>query len=809
MCAAGRAFVAASVLSLVWVGANVADEQRLPRTQLAKLGKAASALVEVGGGQGQAFGQGPAYGSAFCVHPSGLFVTTEHVIHPPNRFGGNPQGAEGPITLVVNPGQKTEKSYAVRVVRVDKELDLALLRADGVRNFPALSLGDDENLKELMDVVAFGFPYGPEMAGARVGQPAQTGRREYPSVSVNAGNVTALRRKNGSLDRIQFDATLNPGNSGGPVLDKGGKVVGVVVSMAVAQHLGRTGISYGIPVSHLTRFLARPDVEFDPPIIRPANVYKPVLFEAEVLPIIPSAARLTVDLILKPAGGKERSYRLKASGTTYRATAVPLPPPPRPWRLRLLAQFEDGLLNATAADRAFKVGDRPVQLSEVRGLQLKPGPRVVLYDGKVIEGPLSGLDRVPVQLGDQSMPVNLAKAAEVKFGPAVDTDQVWYTLRVRQGDREVFRETESLVLDGLLPTPTATAGLTGIKRPTLEGKVSVRKLSAPVADVAVGGAGRFLVLHLPSRHKLAVFDVNTAEVVGYIPVKDHSARFAAGSQSVVVLLPGAGTMERWSLKTLERDIATPLPVKGVIMSVAMGSASKGPLLVHWAAGTQALDRASFALVDVERMRLIEGDIKVYPALGSTSRDIAHLRASNNGKVFGLWCTSHSPSGLGVITASDAGVHSAYDHTDAGYVVPSPDGKLLYTRFGRCSPQVSLTERTAFRGGPGLPACHGDYYLALPPVANPWQGRARPFPSRPGAPQPSRPPAGKADAITVRALTNDKAIATFSDLDLPGPGEAGINHNLTFDKRIHLIPEARLIITIPVSNDRLILHGYGG
>jgi S1-C subfamily serine protease len=60
--------------------------------------------------------------------------------------------------LVVNPGQDNERSYAAHVIRTDKHLDLALLRVDGIHNFPTLSLGEDEKLEELMDVVAFQGP---------------------------------------------------------------------------------------------------------------------------------------------------------------------------------------------------------------------------------------------------------------------------------------------------------------------------------------------------------------------------------------------------------------------------------------------------------------------------------------------------------------------------------------------------------------------------------------------------------------------------------------------------------------------------
>src|SRR5262249_44452617 len=109
------------------------------RVQIARIGKAATALVEVKAARGQG------YGSAFCIHPGGWSLTNAHV-------------AQGEITLVLNPSLKTEKAYPARIVRSDNDLDLALLQADGARDLPALSLGSDEALEEQMDVMAFGFP---------------------------------------------------------------------------------------------------------------------------------------------------------------------------------------------------------------------------------------------------------------------------------------------------------------------------------------------------------------------------------------------------------------------------------------------------------------------------------------------------------------------------------------------------------------------------------------------------------------------------------------------------------------------------
>jgi hypothetical protein len=764
MLASARCSCALSALLLLIAHCPAADETSW-RVAVGKTGKRGTALVEVKARGG--------YGSAFCIHPSGLFLTNAHVVQP---GGPPPPHVRVPpveITLVLNPGLKSEKAYAAKVVRTDKELDLALLRIDD-EDLPALALGSDEKLSELEEVVVCGFPFGIALA---------PGRKEYPAVSINAGSITSLRRKDARLHRIQLDVALNPGNSGGPVLDRSGKVIGVVVAGVPGS-----GVNFAIPVSAAAGFLARPEVRFDPPPLGADNLHRRVSFEARVVPILPSKDPLAVDLSLKPArGGEERTFRMKAAGNKYRAAAVPLPSPPGPLRLRLLARFDDATLNATLTDRAVKVGGREVKLSEVRSVRFQPGPRVLLQDGEEVKGPVSGLDAVPVRLGKKSVEVDLGKAVEVRFAPAPGANLIWCTLRVRQGGKEVFRRCESLLIGGLLPGPAPDARPAGIRPPALDADKVERKLEAAVADVAVGGGGRYLVLRLPKARKLAVFDVNAAKVVGDIPVREEGARFTAGLEDVFVALPRAGTLERWSLKTLKRDVAATLPVKGVIKAIAMGSASRGPLLVYSAAGTQQLDPASFSLVNTETMRPISGELNTQAASIMTAhyRNLVHVRASADGRVFGLWCTSHSPSGLGVIVHGEAVTRTYYVHNSFGHVVPGPDGKVLYTMTGKYAlgTQGQPPEGPG-TGNPVLPACHGDQYLSLPP-------------------------AGRAGAASVRALGKDKPIATLADLGLPTPQEPNIGHDFTFDKRVHLIPEAKLLITIPASNDRLVLYRLGG
>ena len=85
-----------------------------------------------------------------------------------------------------------------------------------------------------MPLAAFGYPFGRLLASDN----------RYPAVSVNTGTVTALRRKGGKLSAIQLDASVNPGNSGGPVVDKNGNLIGIVKSGMPGARL-----NFAIPVS--------------------------------------------------------------------------------------------------------------------------------------------------------------------------------------------------------------------------------------------------------------------------------------------------------------------------------------------------------------------------------------------------------------------------------------------------------------------------------------------------------------------------------------------------------------------------------
>src|SRR5262249_49096224 len=84
-------------------------------------------------------------------------------------------------------------------------------------------------------------------------------------------------------------------------------------------------------------------------------------------------------------------------------------------------------------------------------------------------------------------------------------------------------------------------------------------LSGTARDVEVGGGGRFLVLHLRDRRKLAIFDLGEGKVVKEIPLADEVIRYAAGAHQVIVLYPNVQRIHFWSLTTFEREGQAPFP----------------------------------------------------------------------------------------------------------------------------------------------------------------------------------------------------------------------------------------------------------
>ena len=154
-------------------------------------------------------------GSGFIVSADGYILTNAHVV-------------DGVDQVQVKLTDRRE--FTAKVVGTDKKSDIALLKIDA-RNLPTVRIGESKDVKVGQWVVAMGSPFGFES-------------------SVTAGIVSAKSRSlpgDGYVPFIQTDVAVNPGNSGGPLFDLDGNVVGINSQIYSASG-GYMGLSFAIPI---------------------------------------------------------------------------------------------------------------------------------------------------------------------------------------------------------------------------------------------------------------------------------------------------------------------------------------------------------------------------------------------------------------------------------------------------------------------------------------------------------------------------------------------------------------------------------
>jgi len=134
-------------------------------------------------------------GTGFFIHKGGYIVTNYHVIENARAAGVYTKDSNYP--------------YRVSIIGTNPDMDVALLKING--EFPKLTFGDSNDVKVGEKVIAIGNPYGLQF-------------------SATTGSVSQVHRTgpNGLNAYIQIDAAVNPGNSGGPLINSKGEVIGMV-----------------------------------------------------------------------------------------------------------------------------------------------------------------------------------------------------------------------------------------------------------------------------------------------------------------------------------------------------------------------------------------------------------------------------------------------------------------------------------------------------------------------------------------------------------------------------------------------------
>ncbi len=192
-------------------------------------------------------------GSGFVIQVTGdsaLIATNHHVIARPKELqvGGYIPGLNGrdkaalkqlqlalakletTVSVVFNSGETTEQVIKTEILGGTEDPDLAILKVSGIKSPPKpISFRKSAQLMETMPLYILGFPFGDMLAS----------NKGNPAITVGKGSISSFRKDAaGKMTKVQIDGALNPGNSGGPVVDTKGNLVGIAVQTIQGSNIG-------------------------------------------------------------------------------------------------------------------------------------------------------------------------------------------------------------------------------------------------------------------------------------------------------------------------------------------------------------------------------------------------------------------------------------------------------------------------------------------------------------------------------------------------------------------------------------------
>jgi S1-C subfamily serine protease len=193
-------------------------------------------------------------GSGFIVSPQGWVVTNHHVIRG-EKFVAVVRGQKVEVSIDVArievvlpsaPEGQPARRYAAYVYAADPDLDLALLHVSGT-DLPYIGLGDSDAIVAGEAISAVGYPFGDALELDK-----SAGKDAMPTPSVATGGLSAFHNDAAGERRyLQLNTTLNPGNSGGPIVDAQGYAIGV----AQLRVENAAAIGFAVPINRAKRLL--------------------------------------------------------------------------------------------------------------------------------------------------------------------------------------------------------------------------------------------------------------------------------------------------------------------------------------------------------------------------------------------------------------------------------------------------------------------------------------------------------------------------------------------------------------------------
>ncbi len=523
------------------------------------------------------------HGSGVVITRGGLILTNYHVVA---------SGLPLSITVKVKQdGKWMEKTYEnVTVGKVHPEYDLALVQIeDKDATFePAKLLNAKDQLVTGSQCYAIGSPGGVDGAALEI--------------SITEGLVSAAIREIDGLKYIQTSAALNPGNSGGAVVDGQGSVIGIA-TLRLEQS---DNIGFAIPVQGLKMD------QFIIPASRKANPELARRYEVEAGRIADLAERLQED---------DRAMAILIAASYYRKSMEAVPNDPAPYHNIGIMYFrlQEDEIARRYLERALQI--RPLYASSMSTLgviQARGGGDVTAADGLWFRGvtdkdnPRGASDCAEnlaisfIRRKELSAAAYCIKWANILGEPSPQQKQtrsrIWeegvqslsenqYLVLTKKETEFSKADLEAFVKDEVSPSKENPQDKEMAPKPpaTVDGKpfIEIAKAAAEAAveipdggltrplpskplDIIMGYAGTCLVMKFPDLKKLGVFDLCQGKIVSYIDLAEEDAVFAAGGRVLLIYLPDAKRFELWDMKDWTKKKEVSLRSELGISAIGMG-----------------------------------------------------------------------------------------------------------------------------------------------------------------------------------------------------------------------------------------------
>ena len=737
--------------------------------KLIEVGKSASCMIELPSKKG--------YATAFCIHANGLFLTNQHAVDR-KKIGDT-------VNLIMNLGSDKQVVLPAKIIRQDAKVDLALLKCEGSRSeFAYLKLAQIPSSFENLNVTAFGFPY------------------DGGTVSESVGKVTSVRRERKGPHLLRLDLFLNCGNSGGPVLNDSGELVGVV-----NFGLPQTTVSFAISIETVTQFLTTPDVAANVPLVNASSLTLPKEVEVLLTPFTGELPEATVEFWLYKGNDEPKRFDLvKKSTNRYSGVVLGTTQADLYGKFK----FKSGSIEATIKNEKIKWDGQEVSVSDLSSIDVNQesggDAEVTFANGQKKKIPVNELPTLRIDLGNYPASVNLAKASHFEVVKTAVDASMSYVIIVKNAGKEIYRSNSTKAMEitskkavedvskavASANNDVAVESSPRVRKPTPlpDGAVTI-PMPGKITDVAQAHAGDYLLITLGTEKKLVIIDIAKATIAETLPLSTDEVSVTGTNDHLVVLDHSRNLLERYSLNGFKRETAIKPPFSGVIKSITAGSATQGPLLVHKAEGTDVLSKASFIAVDLKTFQELPRNGQ-FSARFTVMRDMVSVRASSNGRIFGMWATNQSPEGIQVLALMGKQMVAVYEHESAGYVVPSVDGAHLFTAsrgvYTAGLKKLTMKDPKSVEA-PCVPTSHPRFYLSVP------DGQSGQFKGRkPG----------------IHELGSKTALLDLPELGLGrASGDEGrsARQGLSLDQRIYLNMAQNRLITVPFANSSVILQEY--